>query len=126
MPPPAFPGGAGTSSSPLASSSCWGDAWLCQFAPQPGIWDPEEEKRKGGLAADLGNAKGPMLQKVGVLPSPQDLKETQPPKNEQGGNWADLVCLALASLGTQMQEGKLQQTAEVRLWLRGKTGWAGG
>ena len=85
------------------------------IAPQPGIWDPEEEKRKGGLAADLGNAKGSYAPKVGILPSPQRT-ETQPPKNEQGGNWADLVCLALASLGTQMQKGNCSQTAEVRLW----------
>lgn len=88
---------------------------MCLSASQPGIWDPEEEKRKGGLVADLGNAKGSYAPKASVLPKPQGT-ETQPPKNEQGGNWADLVCLALTSLGTQMQKGNCSQTAEVHLW----------
>lgn len=35
------------------------DAWLCALsAPQPGIRDLAEEKREGGLVADLGNTKG--------------------------------------------------------------------
>lgn len=108
--------GAGTSGSPWPPAPVGEDAWLCVgFAPQPGIWDPEEEKGKGGLAADLGNAKGSYAPKAGILPRPQGT-ETQPPKNEQGGNWADLVCLALATFGTQMQKGNCSQTAEVSLW----------
>lgn len=110
------PEGAGTSGSPWPPAPVGEDAWLCvRSAPQPGIWDPEEEKRKGGLVADLGNATGSYAPQAGVLPRSWGT-ETQPPKNEQGGNWADLVCLALTSLGTQMQKGNCSQMAEVRLW----------
>lgn len=40
--------------------------------------------------------------------------DPQPP--EQGANWADLVGLALGSVGTQMGKGHLSQPAEVCLW----------
>lgn len=72
-------------------------------------------KEREGWWLTLGMLRGPMLQRWAFCQSPGELK-CSPQKNEQGGNWADLVCLALTSLGTQMQKGNCSQTAEVRLW----------
>lgn len=75
--------GAGTSGSPWPPAPVGEDAWLCvQFAPQPGIWDPEEEKEREGWQLTLGMLRV-LCSKVGVLPSPQDLKHSPQKMNRR-------------------------------------------
>lgn len=93
-----FPGG----DSALPSLLAEGHLAVCvPCASQPGIGDLEEEERKGGFVADLGNTRV-LYSKDG--PSARSrVADVQLP--EQGANGADLVSLALRSVGRQMGKG---------------------
>lgn len=52
---------------------------------------------------------------MGPLPGPG--QPNKPPENKQGGNWADLVDLALGSRGAWVGKGNLSQTVAVLLWV---------
>lgn len=88
------------------------DTWPCVLCTsQPGIWDPEEEERKGGLVAGLGNTR--VLYSKDGRPARPRVADLQP---QQDANWADLAGLALGSVGTQMGKEHCSQPAEVCLW----------
>lgn len=103
-------GGAGATALPGPPALMGAGAWLCVLsAPQPGIWDLEEETRKGRLVADLAATKGLMLQGWAFCQA-LGSRAAAPQK------WADLASLALGSVGAEIGKGNFSQTAEVRLW----------
>lgn len=90
------------------------DTWLWALsAPQPGIRDVEEEKREGGLVADLGNTR--VLYSKDRHSAKPRAAELQPPESNQGGNWADPKGLAFENVDAQLGKGNFSQTAEVSL-----------
>lgn len=117
--------GTGALAWPRPSALVGEDAWLWALsAPQPGIRDAEEEKREGGLVADLGNTR--VLYSKDRHAARPRAAELQPPESKQGGNWADPMGLAFDNVEAQLGKGNFSQTAEVSLRSDRDRSWPGG